>query len=247
MDFNKLIEKRNYVNDNLSKLDSAVIENYEKAFAVDFTHNSTAIEGNNLTLMETKLLLEDKLTVGGKDLREQYEVTNHGKAWEYVKTCVNDEKSLSEDILKELHALIMENIMVGGIYRTVEVKITGAEHTPPHPEQAYNDLKNFYISLEEHNYNDLEISAYTHAEFVKIHPFVDGNGRISRIIMNYQLLKQGFLPISIKKEDRFKYYETLDEYAVKGNLEPFTKIIYDLEEEQLDFYIKAIKDTIGKE
>ena len=243
LDYNKLIEKRNFVRDNINKLDKNVLNNYQDNFDVDFTHNSTAIEGNTLTLLETKLLLSDKLSVGSKELREIYEVVNHNKAWNHVKTLVKENKLLDEEIAKELHSLLMENIMVGGIYRTVEVMITGAKHLPPKPSDAYYELKDFYTSLEVNHYNDLDIAAYTHAEFVKIHPFVDGNGRTSRIIMNYQLLKNGFLPISIKKEERLKYYEALDEYAVNNNLVPFKEIIYALEEKELDFYINAINDS----
>jgi len=243
MDYNKLIEKRDYVRNNINKLDTIILENYEENFDIDFTHNSTAIEGNTLTLMETKLIIEDKLSVGSKQLREIYEVINHNKAWNHVKTCIKEGKILNEDIVKELHSILMDNIMTGGIYRTVEVRITGAKHTPPTPNNAYYDLKNFFDTLDKTNYNEFDIAAYTHAEFVKIHPFIDGNGRTSRIIMNYQLLKNGFLPISIKKEDRLKYYETLDEYAVNNNLKPFIEMIYKLESDQLDFYIKAIKDV----
>lgn len=242
-DYNKLIEKRNFVKDNLHKLDKNVLEKYQETFDIDFTHNSTAIEGNTLTLLETKLVIEDKLSVGAKELREIYEIVNHNKAWNYVKKLVKEDKSLNDEIVKELHSLLMENIMVGGIYRTVEVMITGAKHLPPKPENAYYDLKNFYVSLNDSIYNELDTAAYTHAEFVKIHPFIDGNGRTSRIIMNYQLLKNGFLPISIKKEDRLKYYEVLDEYAVNGNLEPFKNMIYELEEKELNFYIDAINNS----
>ena len=247
MDYNKLREKRDFVLANKSKLSQGILENYSNSFDIDFTHNSTAIEGNTLTLMETKLLLEDKLSVGSKKLREIYEVVNHNKAWNYVKNKVSANESLDEDKVKDIHNLLMSDILLGGIYRTVEVRITGARHTPPTPSQAYYQLKKFYESLNDNNYNDFDIAAYTHAEFVKIHPFEDGNGRTSRIIMNYQLIKNGYLPISIKKEDRLKYYEVLDEYAVNGNLKPFVELIYELEDKELNFYIKAIKDTIDNE
>ncbi len=247
MDYNKLREKRDFVLANKSKLSQGILENYSNSFDIDFTHNSTAIEGNTLTLMETKLLLEDKLSVGSKKLREIYEVVNHNKAWNYVKNKVSNNEPLDEDKIKDIHNLLMSDILLGGIYRTVEVRIIGARHTPPTSSQAYYQLKEFYESLNNNNYNDFDIAAYTHAEFVKIHPFEDGNGRTSRIIMNYQLIKNGYLPISIKKEDRLKYYEVLDEYAVNGNLKPFVELIYELEDKELNFYIKAIKDTIDNE
>lgn len=243
MDYSKLIEKRDYVINNINKLDKTLLDNYSENFDVDFTHNSTAIEGNTLTLQETKVIMIDKCSIGSKRLREIYEVVNHNNAWNYVKNCVKDGIKLNEDIVKELHFMLMDNIITGGIYRTQEVRITGAKHIPPSPIVAYDELRQFYNTLSENNFNDLELASFTHAEFVKIHPFIDGNGRVSRIIMNYQLISKGFLPISIKKENRIEYYEALDEYAVNGNLEDFTKIIYELENEQLDFYIKAINDS----
>ena len=242
MDFDKIIEKRNFVLENISKLDKCLLENYEEYFDVEFIHNSTAIEGNTLTLQEAKMIMIDNMSIGTKSLREIYEVVNHKKAWNYVKECVRNGNNLSEDIVKELHSILMENIILGGIYRTQDVRITGAKHIPPSPDQAYYELRNFYDKLSDNQLNDIELAAYTHAEFVKIHPYVDGNGRTSRLMMNYQLIKCGFLPINIKKEDRVKYYDALDEYAVNNNLDSFIKIIYDLENEQLDFYIKAIKD-----
>jgi len=243
MNFDELFKKRDYVNNNIDKLDKSVIENYNDNFDINFTHNSTAIEGNTLTLMETKMILEDNLTVGIKELREIYEVVNHNKAWNFVKKCVSEHRKLDESIVKELHSILMENIIVGGIYRTVDVMITGAKHTPPSVNVAYQELKAFYDTLENNNYNEFERAVYLPAQFVKIHPFVDGNGRTSRIIMNYHLLANGFLPVSIKKDDRMHYYEVLDDYAVNGNLLPFIEMIYNLENEQLDFYIKAINDS----
>lgn len=247
MNYNKLQEKRDYVIANKSKLSQDVLENYSNSFDIDFTHNSTAIEGNTLTLMETKLLLEDKLSVGSKKLREIYEVVNHNKAWNYVKNKVSNNEVLDEDKIKDIHNLLMSDIILGGIYRRVEVRITGARHTPPTPSDAYYQLQEFYQLLKDNIYNNFEIAAYTHAEFVRIHPFEDGNGRTSRIIMNYQLIKNGYLPISIKKEDRLKYYEVLDEYAVSGNINPFIELMYDLEDKELDFYINAINNTIEEE
>ena len=88
--------------------------------------------------------------------------------------------------------------------------------------------------------NEIELAAFTHAEFVKIHPFVDGNGRTSRLIMNYQLMKSGFLPISIDKKDRLKYYNALEAYTVNDNLLEFVDMIANLQEEQLINYIKMV-------
>jgi len=242
MDYKTLQDKRDFLQQNKGSLPECVLKNYEDTFAIEYTHNSTAIEGNTLSLMETKLVLEDKLSVGGKELREIYEVVNHDKAFAYVQKCAFEGKPLSEVIVKDIHEQLMENIFQGGIYRNVDVHITGAEHHPPPPGQMYIEIKNFYADLpHKGDLNSIELAAWTHAEFVKIHPFVDGNGRTSRLIMNYQLLAHGFLPVSIPKESRLDYFAALESYAVNGDLTPFTNMIADMEEARLDWYIAAIE------
>jgi Fic family protein len=236
-----LVKKRDLVKKHMHILSNEILENYNTDFEINFTHDSTAMEGNTLTLRETKLLLEDKISVGSKDLREIYEVINHGKAWDYVKEVIEKRKCLDEKIIKKIHRILMENIMEGGKYRDTDVKITGAKHSPPHPFIAKIELGEFFKTLENNDFDEISYSAYTHAEFVRIHPFPDGNGRVSRIIMNYQLVKNGFLPISIKTKDKNQYYDALEEYGVKNNLNPFIEMISELEEEQLDFYLNAIK------
>ena len=243
MDYLRLLEKKNIFDQGKHAIDKITVSSYEKDFELTYTHNSTAIEGNTLTLMETKVVLEDGISIGGKELREIYEVVNHKKAYHYVKKCINEEKQLDENIVKDIHALLTENIIAGGIYRNQEVRISGAGHTPPTGNDMYIQIKNFYADLEwkRKKLNPVELAAWTHAEFVRIHPFIDGNGRTARLIMNYQLMINGFLPISIAKENRLGYYEALEAYAVNGNLELFVKLIASLEEERLDTYISLIK------
>lgn len=239
MSYNEMLEKLEKYNKIKHRIPKSTIESYERSFIVGFTHDSTAIEGNTLTLRETKVILEDGISVGGKSLREIYEVANHGNAFKYVQSCILEDEELSENIVKEIHSILMQSIMIGGIYRKEDVFISGAEHTPPTPNEMYKQIKDFYADLTWKNkeLNLIEYSAWTHAEFVRIHPFIDGNGRTSRLIMNYQLMKNGLLPISIKKENRLSYFDALEEYAVNGNLQPFSDMIMELEMEQLDIYL----------
>jgi len=182
MNYETLRKKRDFLQQNKGSLPEAILKNYEDAFSIEYTHNSTAIEGNTLSLLETKLVLEDKLSIGGKELREIYEVVNHDKAFAYVQKCVAEGKPLSEAIVKDIHELLVENIFQGGIYRNVEVRITGAVHHPPSPNQMFIEIKNFYADLQRKSDVDpIELAAWTHTEFVKIHPFTDGNGRTSRL------------------------------------------------------------------
>lgn len=243
MDINKLLEKKQIIDKGKHSIDKITLASYEKDFELTYTHNSTAIEGNTLTLMETKVVLEDGISVGGKALREIYEIVNHKKAYRYIQKCIADGKKLDENIVKDIHQILTENIIAGGIYRNQEVRISGAGHIPPVGTDMYIQIKNFYADLEwkEQVLNPIEYAAWTHAEFVRIHPFIDGNGRTSRLIMNYQLMSKGFLPISIAKENRLDYYNALEDYAVNGNLNLFTDLIADLEEIQLDNYIGMIR------
>lgn len=242
----ELLEKKEFYNKNKSKISPEIKEKIEKAFDIDFTYNSTTIEGNTLTLIETKTVLEDKISIGGKKLREIYEVINHNKAFDYVKNCIEKKEDLDENKIKDIHEILTENIMQGGIYRNTDVVITGAGHTPPTPNEMYNQLRFFYSDLEKNvtTMDEIEIAAWTHAEFVRIHPFPDGNGRTSRLIMNYQLMKNEFLPVSIKAENRLDYYNLLDLYATTGNLKPFKELIEKLEEERLDEINKIITTII---
>ncbi len=242
MNFERIREKKLNYEQNKHNISPVTLFSYEKDFELTFTHNSTAIEGNTLTLMETKVVLEDGVAIGGKELREIYEVINHQKAYEYVKKCIAEKKSLDENIIKDLHSILTENIIVGGIYRNEEVRISGAGFTPPTGNEMYMQIKNYYedLKIKEKELNPIELAAWTHAEFVRIHPFVDGNGRTSRLIMNYQLLLNGYLPVSVAKENRLDYYNALEQYSVNRDLTIFADFVAELEEIQLDEYIKLM-------
>lgn len=235
MDYERILEKLNRYNQLSKGVNEAALLNWENAFEIEYTHESTAIEGNTLTLMETKVVLEDAISVGGKHLREIYEVVNHRKAYRLIKARLLERKLLDEALVKDIHAQLMENIFQGGFYRNVNVRITGASHNPPEPGEAFKQMKLFFADMEWRSKgNPLEYAAWTHAEFVRIHPFVDGNGRTSRLIMNYQLMRSGFLPVSVHKTERLEYFLALEEYAVKGNLQPFVEYVAKLEEQRLD-------------
>ncbi len=245
MDYSLLCQKREQLKEARKLLPVEAVESFDKSFEIEYTHNSTAIEGNTLSLIQTKAVLEDGISVGGKTLREIYEVVNHQKAFGFMKRCIAEGRTLDEEIVKDIHALLMENILMGGIYRTVEVRISGAKHKPPAPNKMYQQIKKFYADMPYRaESNAVEFAAWTHAEFVKIHPYVDGNGRTSRMIMNYQLMANGFLPISIAKENRLEYFEVLEAYAVDGKLQPFIEMIASMEERRLDEYLDIGQNRI---
>lgn len=240
MEYQQLLLKAQEYRQRAQGLSPLVLQNWETAFEIAYTHESTAIEGNTLSLLETKVVLEDGIAVGGKQLREIYEVVNHRKAYRFIKQRIAEGKTLDEGTVKDIHSILMENIFPGGFYRNVNVRITGAQHTPPEPLQMYQQVKNFFADLSWKYQDDpISLAAWTHAEFVRIHPFVDGNGRISRLLMNYQLLVSGLLPISITPAVRLEYFRYLEEYALTGNIKPFADFIAGLEEQQLDEALKS--------
>lgn len=243
MMWERLLKKKEQLHQIRERIPKEALESFDRSFDIEYAHNSTAIEGNTLTLVQTKAILEDGLSVGGKTLREIYEVANHAKAFAYVKKRVAEGLPLDEAAMKDIHALLMENILTGGVYRSVEVRISGAGFKPPTPNEMYRQVKNFFQDLPYRtDLNPIELAAWTHAEFVKIYPFVDGNGRTSRMLMNYQLMTGGFLPVSVAKENRLEYFDALEAYAVGGDPAPFAEMVAALEETRLDEYL-----AIGQE
>ena len=241
MPYAELDKQRAFFHEHAHLLPQEIVSRYESAFRVEYTHNSTAIEGNTLSLMETKLLVEDNVSVGGKALREIYEVTNHAKAFAYAQKSIREGKPLDETMVKDLHQLLMENIQPGGIYRNVNVRISGARFQPPEPNEMYTQVKGFFAQLPFPSHpHSIEHAAWVHAEFVRIHPFSDGNGRISRLMMNYALMSDGWLPISIAKEDRLSYFEALEAYALGEGISAFATYVAALESRELDRRIELI-------
>ncbi len=240
MDINRLQDKLRKYHQHQIHSPSIAIQKWEQAFEIEYTHESTAIEGNTLTLMETKVILEDALSVGGKNLREIYEVVNHRKAFHFIQGKIKQGIALDETIVKDIHSILLENIMAGGFYRDVGVRITGASHVPPDPHEAFKQIKLFFADFSwKKDEHPIAFAAWTHAEFVRIHPFIDGNGRTARLIMNYQLMAHGFLPVSIPKTRRLEYFTALEAYAVDQNMEPFIDFLAALEEARLDEYLAA--------
>ena len=242
-----LEEKISYYKRYKNKIKEEILNQYQNEFKVTFTHDSTAIEGNTLTQEEVRKLLEVNTQPKEWNLIEINEVVNHKKAYDYALQRVTENKELDSETVKDIHEILMENILPGGIYRSVNVYITGANHEPPNSREIHDQMRFFYYALQNKDFEDaIEKAAYTHAEFVRIHPFIDGNGRTSRIIMNYQLINNGLLPISIPKEDKFIYFKALDNYASTGEVTELKKLMETLEEKELDKYIQMIKRITSK-
>jgi Fic family protein len=210
---------------------------------VNWTYHSNAIEGNTLTLSETKVALEG-ITIGGKTIHEHLEVINHKEAIVYVEEIVGRQEPLSEWQIKSIHRLILKGIHDedAGIYRKENVLISGARHIPPDALQVPSQMEQFitWYQDEGQQLHPISKSAMVHADFVKIHPFIDGNGRTARLLLNFELMKHGYPPIVIEKEGRADYYAALDEAHTTGNNEPFIQLVSNILDQTFDFYLKLI-------
>ena len=211
---------------------------WQENFLVEFTHDATSIEGNTLTLIETKMILADAIVPAETTLRELDEVRGHAYAWQFVKDCVKGNVPLSENIIKDIHERVIPARGAGGIYRDVPVYIRGAQHVPPNPRKVWDAMKNFAYRMEHDTFaSPIEKAAWLHAEFVKIHPFQDGNGRTARLMMNYHLLANDFPPTSIKLKNREEYFSALEEYAMQDSLTAFSSLLQKNIEREMDAFL----------
>lgn len=235
--------------DNLKrKLDSKrpipkeTLKSLKDATDLEWTYNSNGIEGNTLTLRETQVILEG-ITVGGKSIKEHLEAINHEQAILFLDDLVKDNKPISEWNIKNIHQLILKDIdnENAGRYRKENVTIKGANHIPPDYLKLPELMEKLIVNYNTWDkYHPIIKAALLHGELVKIHPFVDGNGRTSRLLMNLDLMNSGYLPVIIKKESRLKYYEALDKAHATGNYTNFVKLVIELEIEMLNKYLELL-------
>ena len=206
------------------------IKNLSEDIILRWTYHSNAIEGNRLTLLETKVVLEG-IAVGGKTLKDHFEAINHRNAIYYVEDIIRKEESFSEWQIRNIHQLIFKNIDDdnAGRYRQQNVLISGATSTPPDYTLLNDKMAQLvdWYSNDAHKFHPIERAAKVHADFVGIHPFIDGNGRTSRLLMNLELLKAGYPPCVITVENRLAYYEALDQWMAYGKTESFIKLVSD--------------------
>lgn len=210
---------------------------------LEWTYHTNAIEGNTLTLNETKVVLEG-ITVGGKTMREHLEVINHQEAIKYVEEIVQNAEPLSEWQIKNLHRLVLKGIEdeYAGVYRDQQVLIAGAAHTPPAHYLIKEQMEQLIKWYEEKgkDLHPVVRGTMLHVIFVGIHPFIDGNGRTSRLLLNLELMKEGFPPVIIKVENRLAYYEALDKAHTLKNYDDFIELVVKEVEDSLDLYLSVL-------
>ncbi|MBE0524932.1 MAG: Fic family protein [Methanosarcinales archaeon] len=238
----RIYEKKKQL-ESIRPLPSDSLKKLHEELRLLHTYHSNAIEGNTLTLSETKLVLEEGLTIGGKSLREHLETTNNAKAFDFIESMIGKKKRIDHITIQQIHEIVTSGILEeAGKYRTKNVRITGAIKTPPDWSKVVNLIEELIENIKKSEKNPIEISAYLHHRFVEIHPFIDGNGRVARLLTNLYLIGLGYSPIVIKTEDRKKYYRYL-KAADAGNLGPFANFIA----KAVDESFTMLLSILGKE
>ena len=234
--------------DALRPLPAATVASLHAKLALEWTYNSNAIEGNTLTLRETQVVLEG-VTVGGKSLREHLEAINHREAIGAVEDLIQSGKTMTDWDVRGLHQIVLKGIAPehAGRYRTENVAIVGASHTPPAavlvPERM-DALMQWISGPESQAQHTVARAAEFHTRFVEIHPFLDGNGRTGRLLMNAMLMQEGYPPAVIRKENRSTYYDALDHACVTKDYTAITRLVAEETLRSLDSYLEVVEGRL---
>ncbi len=229
----------------LRPLPSAAVRKLQERFEIEMTYNSNAIEGNSLTLKETYLVINEGLTIKGKPLKDHLEAKDHHEALEMVYELISHDSqpTLSGHLIRTLHQLVVKKTEeeFAGKYRTSEVFIGGADHVPPDALQVPVEMKRLlsWFSKNQKVLHPVELAALLHHKLVYIHPFFDGNGRTARLVMNVVLMRDGYPLAVILKNDRQRYYRSL-QAADKGKYASIVRFIAQAVERSLDIYLKTL-------
>ena len=216
------------------------LERLNEEFLTEYTYNSNAIEGNTLTLRETDMVLRG-ITIDKKSLKEHLEVIGHKEAFDYVKQLVSENAEISEKLIKDIHYLVLADKKDDrGVYRRIPVRIMGAAHEPVQPYLIIPKMEELLERYKNSMEDIVTKLARFHIEFEDIHPFIDGNGRTGRLLINLELMKAGYPPIDIKFSDRLKYYEAFDEYHTKNNISAMADMFAIYLNNRLDLYLSIL-------
>ena len=235
-----IIEEKLEILKKRRPLTEGELERLNEEFLVEFTYNSNAIEGNTLTLRETDMVLRG-LPIDQKSFKEHMEVIGHKEAFDYVRQLVSENVPISEKIIKDIHYFVLADKKDDrGVYRRVPVRIMGAAHEPVQPYLIFPKMEELLKRYKSSEEDIVTKMARFHIEFEGIHPFIDGNGRTGRLLVNLELMKAGFPPIDIKFTDRLKYYQAFDEYYVNDNISAMADMFARYINQRLDLYLSIL-------
>jgi len=227
-------------------LEGIQLQKLEEYFRVKYTYESNRIEGNTLTYKETHLVINEGLTIGGKPMTDHLEAINHNEAALWLKDMVTGHEDLNQKGLLDLHGIILRSInsAYAGTYRDVPVRISGSEHIPPEPLFLRQLMEEYFIhyTQQKHVMHPVILAAEMHERLISIHPFIDGNGRTSRLVMNLILLKSGYTIANLKGDykSRIQYYAALEKVQVDNDPEPFYELIADNVKESLTEHLSMV-------
>lgn len=237
-----MIERKKAELDTRRPLTEGEAARLTEEFVVEYTYNSNAIEGNTLTLRETDMVLRG-LTVDRKPLKDHLEAVGHKEAFDFVRELVQNHVPMTERIIQQIHFLVLADKREDrGVYRRVPVRIMGAQHEPMQPYLIQPKMEQLLANYAESTEHIVTKLARFHIEFEGIHPFIDGNGRTGRLLVNLELMKAGYPPINIKFTDRLAYYNAFDESHVKHDLSAMEKLFAGYINERLDLYLAMLRD-----
>ncbi|MEA1985804.1 MAG: Fic family protein [Euryarchaeota archaeon] len=238
----RLLERIDLKLDRLNSmrpLPADVVRRLHEEMKLMHTYHSNAIEGNNLTFQETKVILEDGVTIGGRSLREHLEASNTARAFDLVEKLATERTAIDHVTIQQLHEMVTAGLIEdAGKYRTNNVRITGAVKTPPDWSKVVALMDDLLEKTGEREAHPIETASVLHHRFVEIHPFIDGNGRVARLLTNLYLISKDYPPVVLRKEDRKKYYSALRS-ADSGNLKPIANFIAKAVDESLTVYLSA--------
>jgi len=224
---------------NIKPLNEIQLRKMEEYFFTSYTYESNRIEGNTLTLQETHLVINEGITIGGKSMREHLELVNHKEAIEFILDLVQNKIPFNAFRLKQIHQIILKGVddRNAGVYRNLPVRISGSSHVPPEPYLIEKMMEDYFIFYETQKeiLHPVILAAEMHERLVTIHPFIDGNGRTSRLVMNLILLKSGFTIANLKGNfnDRMRYYKALEQVQVNHESDLFYELITEHAESSL--------------
>ncbi|MCC7298680.1 MAG: Fic family protein [Bacteroidia bacterium] len=242
-----LIKEADLLKEKLNTLRQNSSYRITEAFDLEYTFESNKIEGNTLTLRETDLVVNKGLTIAGKSMREHLEAINHTDAIVFVRELVEKRTPLTESVLLQLHNLVLRGINPAnaGKYRNVQVYISGSKHLPPQPFLVPKLMEGFFEWFEKNHQilHPILLAAEMHERLVTVHPFIDGNGRTARLLMNLILLRHGYVVANIKGDvqHRMQYYEMLEKAQIDGEKTDFLEFIIHTEIFDLKKYIHILK------
>lgn len=244
-----LLEKKAYVEKNLHLVPEEELNLFNNNFSCIFAKHSACLDNNMTVSLEEVVSIVKGHVVNSSDVDFMRKIYNIYKAYLSMLDMIKENRPFNADMIKDLHEIILSGYPGGGLYRNTSISINNSKYVPCDPIKIYKRMDKYFDEIDFGGKKGLELASYAHMQFAKIHPFLDGNGRVGRLILNYFLIKEGYLPISIPVKRRYEYFDLLELYKVgtgdeqidKNNPLPFVEFLEDLENKEYDRLIELIK------